>query len=292
MKSGLIFSGQGSQFAGMGIALIERYQQAQYWYDQARELLGFDLGQIMQQGSGDDLRQTAVTQPAIYLYSTIVFNSAMPTASAVAGHSLGEYTALAAAGVFTFQEGLQLVNQRAKAMQAACEQNVGTMAAVLGLADDAVREACARVDGHVVVPANQNCPGQLVISGDLAGIAAATILLKEAGAKRVLPLQVGGAFHSPLMEPARAELQAAIASLAFKPATIPVYQNLDGKPSTDPELMKHKLEQQMTSAVLWADTLRNMAADGVTEFAECGPGATLQGLVKKTLPEARTLSVA
>jgi [acyl-carrier-protein] S-malonyltransferase len=277
----IVFSGQGSQFVGMGKQLLEAQPNAEAFLDKANEVLGFDLKQIMLEGSEEELRQTAVTQPAVYTHAIALYLASGAKADCVAGHSLGEYAALVAAGVLTFEEGLRLVQIRANAMQAACEQNPSTMAAVLGLEDEVIARVLATITDEVVVPANENCPGQTVISGSIRGIELGTEALKAAGAKRVVPLSVGGAFHSPLMLPAKTELDKAIVAAQFSAPAIPVYQNLDGKPSTDAEEIRQKLMQQMINAVKWTTTIQQMRADGVTEVLECGPGAVLQGLVKK-----------
>jgi [acyl-carrier-protein] S-malonyltransferase len=286
-----IFPGQGAQFSGMGKDLYEKSDKARMLFQQANKVLGFDISSIMFGGSADDLKQTRVTQPAIFIHSVILaklLDSFKP--DMVAGHSLGEFSALVAAGALTFQDGLQLVYKRAMAMQNACEQTPSTMAAVLGLEDAAVEEACAAVQGEVVVAANYNCPGQLVISGSFEGVARAGELLKERGAKRVLPLQVGGAFHSPLMEPAREELQEAILKTLFSEPLCPIYQNVNAKPATDTQTIKQNLIAQLTAPVRWTQTVQNMVAGGATEFVECGPGKVLQGLVKKIHPEAAVSS--
>lgn len=287
-----IFPGQGAQFPGMGKDLYEKSSKAQIFFQQANEILGFDIADIMFKGSAEDLKQTKVTQPAIFLHSVVLaklsqnFNPDM-----VAGHSLGEFSALVAAGAMKFEDGLLLVYKRAMAMQAACEATPSTMAAVLGLEDRAVEEACAAVQGEVVVAANYNSPGQLVISGSHQGVAKATEFLKEKGAKRVLPLQVGGAFHSPLMEPARDELQEAILKTILKEPVCPIYQNVNAKPAIDTATIKQNLIAQLTAPVRWTQTVQNMAADGAKEFIECGPGKVLQGLVKKINPEAQVSNV-
>ncbi|MBW3544944.1 MAG: ACP S-malonyltransferase [Bacteroidetes bacterium] len=287
-----IFPGQGAQFSGMGKDLYEKSDKARQYFQQANEVLGYDLADIMFNGSAEDLKQTRVTQPAIFVHSVILaklqenFNPQM-----VAGHSLGEFSALVAAGALKFDDGLQLVYKRAMAMQAACEATPSTMAAVLGLEDKAVEEACAAVQGEVVVAANYNLPGQLVISGSFEGVAKAGELLKERGAKRVLPLQVGGAFHSPLMEPAREELQAAILKTSFSQPICPIYQNVNAGAATDTKTIQQNLIAQLTAPVRWTQTIQNMVAGGATEFIECGPGKVLQGLVKKIHPEAQVGSV-
>jgi [acyl-carrier-protein] S-malonyltransferase len=278
-----VFPGQGSQFVGMGKALYDNSPLAKELFDKADEILGFKITDIMFAGTEDELKQTNVTQPAVFLHSVIsalcmgeAFTPAM-----VAGHSLGEFSALVTAGALSFEDGLRLVAVRAQAMQKACESNPGTMAAIIGLPDEKVEEICAEVskDGKVVIPANYNCPGQLVISGHTEAINKACEALKEAGAKRALPLKVGGAFHSPLMQSAKDELQAAIENTEFKAPKCPVYQNVDAKPHTNPDEIKANLIAQLTSSVLWTSTVKNMIADGATDFTECGPGKALQGMI-------------
>lgn len=289
MKHAYIFPGQGAQFSGMGKNLYESNEQAKALFEKANEVLGFRISDIMFEGTDEELKQTKVTQPAVFLHSVITFlvhPELKPQMTA--GHSLGEFSALVAAGALTFEDALKLVYQRALAMQKACEQNPSTMAAILGLDDAKVEEVCAGITDEVVVPANYNCPGQLVISGSIAGIDKACVAMKEAGAKRALVLQVGGAFHSPLMEPARQELQAAIEATHFQTPVCPVYQNVDAKPYTNPEEIKANLINQLTAPVRWTQTVQNMVADGATEFTECGPGAVLQGLVKKINKESVT----
>ncbi|AHM59592.1 malonyl CoA-acyl carrier protein transacylase [Flammeovirgaceae bacterium 311] len=286
-----IFPGQGAQFTGMGKDLYDASEKARTLFGQANSILGFNISDIMFSGSADDLKQTRVTQPAIFIHSVILarlLDNFRP--DMVAGHSLGEFSALVAAGAITFEDGLALVYKRAMAMQAACEAEPSSMAAVLGLDDRAVEEACAAVQGEVVVAANYNCPGQLVISGSQEGVARAGELLKERGAKRVLPLQVRGAFHSPLMEPAREELQDAILKTNFKEPICPVYQNVDALPATNTATIKQNLISQLTAPVRWTQSVQNMVADGATEFIECGPGKVLQGLVKKIHSEATVSS--
>lgn len=292
MKTAFIFPGQGAQFSGMGKDLYESNSIAKKYFEEANFILGFNITDIMFHGSDEDLRQTKVTQPAIFLHSVITFlcrSEVQP--DMVAGHSLGEFSALVANGCLTFDDGLKLVYQRALAMQAACDKNPGTMAAVLGLADDVVEQVCAEIDSEIVVAANYNCPGQLVISGSVVGIEQACERMKAAGAKRALPLQVGGAFHSPLMEPARRELQDAIDATSFKTPVCPVYQNVDAKPSSDPAVIKSNLIAQLTAPVRWTQIVREMANDGALRFIECGPGKVLQGLVKKIVPDAEVSSL-
>ena len=283
-KRAYVFPGQGAQFVGMGHDLYQSSKEAKRYFDLANDILGFDITKIMFSGTDDELKQTKVTQPAVFLHSVISafvlgedFNPYV-----VAGHSLGEFSALVAAKALSFEDGLKLVSIRAFAMQKACEINPSTMAAVLGLDDNKVEEICSQIDG-VVVAANYNCPGQLVISGKKDDVAKACELMKEAGAKRALPLQVGGGFHSPCMQPAKEELEKAIRATVFSKPVCPVYQNVDGKPYTDVENIKNNLIAQLTSPVRWTQTVRNMAADGATEFVELGPGTVLQGLIKKIL---------
>ncbi len=289
-----IFPGQGAQFSGMGKDLYESSPQAQTLFEQANEILGFRITDIMFGGSEEELKQTKVTQPAIFLHSVVlasVVSSFEP--QMVAGHSLGEFSALVAAKALSFEDGLKLVAQRAFAMQKACEANPSTMAAVLGLADAVVEKICEEVNanGEVVVAANYNCTGQLVISGSFKGIELAGEQLKAAGAKRVLPLQVGGAFHSPLMKPAEEELAEAIKSTNFDVPICPIYQNVSAKPFIKPEEIKANLIAQLTAPVRWTQSVQNMIADGATLFVECGPGKVLQGLVKKISKEAEVCSL-
>ena len=274
-----VFPGQGAQFVGMGKDLYENNPVAKEMFDKANEILGFNITDLMFNGTDEDLRQTKVTQPAIFLHSVILaktmgddFNPDM-----VAGHSLGEFSALVAAGALSFEDGLRLVSARAQAMQKACEKTPSTMAAVLALPDAKVEELCASVTEGVVVPANYNCPGQIVISGSIEGVDAACAKMLEAGAKRALKLKVGGAFHSPLMEPARAELADAIAHTDFHAPKCPVYQNVNAEPQTDPETIKKNLIAQLTAPVRWTQTIQNMIAAGADTFVEVGPGAVLQG---------------
>src|SRR5574344_2844125 len=278
-----VFPGQGSQFVGMGKDLYDNNSLAKELFDKADEILGFKITDIMFAGTDDDLKQTNVTQPAVFLHSVISalcmgedFKPEM-----VAGHSLGEFSALVASGALSFEDGLKLVAARANAMQKACEANPGTMAAIIGLPDEKVEEICSEVstEGNIVVAANYNCPGQLVISGNMDAINIACEKLKEAGAKRALPLKVGGAFHSPLMQPAKDELQAAIEKTEFSVPQCPVYQNVDGKPHTDPADIKANLIAQLTSSVRWTSCVQNMIADGADDFTECGPGKALQGMI-------------
>ena len=281
MKKAFVFPGQGSQFSGMGKDLYDSSPMARTLFEQADTILGFEISKIMFEGSAEELKQTKVTQPAVFIHSVAAalalgeeFEPAM-----VAGHSLGEFSALAASGALSFESALRLVYARALAMQRACEEQPSTMAAVLGLADERVEEICEGIEG--VVAANYNCPGQVVISGTKEGVAAACTALKEAGAKRALPLAVSGGFHSPCMESAREELAAAIASTEFHTPRCPIYQNVDAKPHTDPEEIKANLIAQLTSPVRWTQSVRAMLADGAEEFVECGPGNVLQGLISK-----------
>lgn len=278
-----VFPGQGSQFVGMGKDLYDNNALAKELFDKADEVLGFKITDIMFAGTDEQLKETKVTQPAVFLHSVIsalcLGDEFKPDMTA--GHSLGEFSALVAAGALSFEDGLKLVAARANAMQKACEANPGTMAAIIALPDEKIEEICKEVsaEGGVVIPANYNCPGQLVISGDTDAINKACEKLKAAGAKRALLLKVGGAFHSPLMQPAKEELQAAIEKTSFSAPKCPVYQNVDGKPHTDPEEIKQNLIAQLTSSVRWTDCVRNMIADGADEFIECGPGKALQGMI-------------
>jgi [acyl-carrier-protein] S-malonyltransferase len=288
-----IFPGQGSQFPGMGKDLYEKSEKARQLFEQADEILGFRITSIMFDGTDEDLKQTKVTQPAIFLHSVILakvlegdFKPEM-----VAGHSLGEFSALVAAGALSFEDGLRLVAARANAMQKACEIQPSTMAAILGLDDFTVEDICQRIS-DVVVPANYNCPGQLVISGTIAGVDKACELMTAAGAKRALKLNVGGAFHSPLMEAAKIELEHAIVHTNINEPVCPIYQNIDAKPHTDPALIKHNLIAQLTGPVRWTQTVKHMLEDGATSFTEVGPGNILQGLVKKVDRQIPTESAA
>ena len=284
-----IFPGQGSQFPGMGHDLYTTNSKAAELFEQANQILGFRITDTLFNGTEEALRQTNVTQPAIFLHSVIKALVLSETdATMGAGHSLGEFSALVVAGALSFEDGLRLVAARADAMQEACLANPGTMAAVLGLDDEAVERICAGITDEIVVPANYNCPGQLVISGSVAGIERACLLMKEGGAKRALPLPVGGAFHSPLMEPARIKLEAAIAATPFSRPRYPVYQNATALPAQDPELIKTNLIAQLTAPVRWTQSVRLMASDGAARFVECGPGNVLQGLVKKIVKEVET----
>jgi len=290
MKHAFVFPGQGSQFSGMGKNLYEGSVSAQRLFEQANEILGFRISDIMFTGTEEDLRQTSVTQPAVFLHSVVAYKSIDPSMYSgakpdmVAGHSLGEFSALVANGVLSFEDALQLVSVRAKAMQKACELIPSTMAAVLALAEDKVEEVCKQVQdetGEIVVPANYNCPGQLVISGSLKGIDIACEKMKAAGAKRALVLPVGGAFHSPLMEPAREELKAKIESTSFYTAQCAIYQNVVAKAVLDKDEIKQNLIDQLTGAVRWTQSVQAMIADGASKFTEVGPGKVLQGLVQK-----------
>lgn len=280
MKQAYVFPGQGAQFSGMGKDLYENNAEAKALFDKANEILGFNITEIMFGGTADELKQTKVTQPAVFLHSVILAKVMNIQPAAVAGHSLGEFSALVAAGALSFEDGLRLVSKRAMAMQKCCESQPGGMAAILGLDDAKVEQVCAEIDG-VVVAANYNCPGQLVISGADEAVDAACVKLKEAGAKRALRLPVGGAFHSPLMEAARAELEQAISEVEFMEPVCPIYQNVDAKPQADPEIIKTNLIAQLTAPVRWTQIAKNMIADGVNEFTELGPGTILQGLIKK-----------
>ena len=278
-----VFPGQGAQFVGMGKDLYDNNPKANELFEKANDILGYRITDIMFAGTDEELKQTKVTQPAVFLHSVIKAISLGEEfkPSMVAGHSLGEFSALVAAGALNFEDGLRLVYARAMAMQKACEAAPSTMAAIVGLPDDKIEEICAEVskEGSVVVPANYNCPGQLVISGNVEAINEACEKLKAAGAKRALPLKVGGAFHSPLMQPAKDELQAAIEKTEFSAPQCPVYQNVDGKPHTDPADIKANLIAQLTSSVRWTSCVQNMIADGADDFTECGPGKALQGMI-------------
>ncbi len=287
-----VFPGQGAQFVGMGKDLYENSAIAKQLFDQANQILGFSITDLMFSGTDEDLRQTKVTQPAIFIHSVILAKVLGDkfTPQMVAGHSLGEFSALVANSTLSFENGLTLVLKRALAMQKACELEESTMAAILGLDDEVVEKVCAGI-ADVVVPANYNSPGQLVISGSMRGIEIACEKLKEAGAKRALPLKVGGAFHSPLMEPAKLELALAIEATPFSTPICPIYQNVDGKPCTNPDQIKKNLIAQLTSPVRWTQIMHNMIADGATSFTELGPGNVLQGLIKKVDRDMEVTSI-
>ena len=291
MKKVYVFPGQGAQFVGMGKDLYDNNAEAKAMFEKANEILGFRITDLMFAGTPEDLVQTNVTQPAIFLHSVILAHTLGESfkPDMVAGHSLGEFSALVANKTLTFEDGLRLVAKRANAMQKACEKEPSTMAAILGLDDKIVEEVCDSID-EVVVPANYNSPGQLVISGSIKGIEIACEKMKAAGAKRALPLKVGGAFHSPLMEPARIELAEAINNTTFSTPICPVYQNVNAKPVTNPDEIKQNLIAQLTSPVRWTQIAENMIADGGTTFVEVGPGNVLQGLIKKVKADAETMS--
>lgn len=287
-----VFPGQGAQFTGMGKDIYDNNPKSKQLFDSANDILGFNITQIMFSGTADELKQTKVTQPAVFIHSVaIALSQDVQQPSMVAGHSLGEFSSLVANKTLSFEDALRLVSKRALAMQRACEINPSTMAAILGLDDKVVEEVCASIKEEIVVAANYNCPGQLVISGSLKGIEIACEKLKAAGAKRAMPLQVGGAFHSPLMEPAREELAAAIESTVFHTPTCPVYQNVNGLPSTDTTTIKKNLISQLTAPVRWTQSVQNMVKDGANSFIECGPGKVLQGLVKKIAPQVEAGSL-
>ncbi len=284
-----VFPGQGAQYVGMGKELYESSPLAKELFEQANEILGFRITDIMFDGTEEELRQTRVTQPAVFLHSVISAKvNAKEPPTAVAGHSLGEYSALVSCGALSFEDGLRLVSKRAEAMQRACELRPSTMAAVLNLPDEVVDETCFSIKDDIVVAANFNCPGQVVISGTIEGIDKACVLLKEKGAKRALKLNVSGAFHSPLMQPAAEELQQAILETTFHTPTCPIYQNVNAYPQTDPEDIKRNLVAQLTAPVRWTQTVRNMINDGATSFCEFGPGDVLKGLIRKINPEVET----
>lgn len=284
MAKAYVFPGQGAQYVGMGKDLYESNALAKELFDKANEILGYSITDIMFKGTDEDLKQTKVTQPAVFLHSVI---SALCLGDEfkpdmVAGHSLGEFSALVACGCLSFEDGLRLVYARAMAMQACCEKVPGTMAAIINLPDETIEKVCSEIEG-VVVPVNYNSPGQVVISGEVSAVDEACVKLKEAGAKRALKLPVGGAYHSPLMEPARIELSAAIEKAEFKTPRCPIYQNVDAKPYTDPDIIKKNLLAQLTAPVRWTQTVINMIGDGMDEFQECGPGQVLTGLIGRIL---------
>ncbi|MFR9620110.1 MAG: ACP S-malonyltransferase [Rikenellaceae bacterium] len=291
MKHAYVFPGQGAQFSGMGKDLYETNAEAKAMFERANEVLGFRITDIMFEGTADELKQTKVTQPAVFIHSVVLAKSLGVKPDAVAGHSLGEFSALVVAGVLSFEDGLSLVAKRAMAMQSACEAVPGTMAAVLALGDDVVERICEQTEG-VVVAANYNCPGQLVISGSVEAVEAACEVAKAEGARRAMRLPVGGAFHSPLMAPAREELAKAIEEAQFAAPTCPIYQNVDAQPYTDAVQIKENLIAQLTAPVRWTQIVKNMLADGVTEFTELGPGAVLQGLIKKVSADVAVESKA
>jgi [acyl-carrier-protein] S-malonyltransferase len=288
-----VFPGQGAQFAGMGKNLYNSSTLAKELFEEANDILKYRITDIMFEGTDEDLRQTKVTQPAVFLHSVIsvlcMGSDFKPEMTA--GHSLGEFSALVAGGALSFQDGLKLVYTRAMAMQKACEITPSMMAAIIGLSDEQVEDICASVIGEVCVPANYNCPGQIVISGSEAGVNKACELMKAAGAKRALPLKVSGAFHSPLMEPAKAELEVAINTTSIRIPQCPIYQNVDALPHTDPVEIKRNLACQLTHSVRWTQTVKNMVTDGADDFTECGPGNILQGLIKKIEPSVTTCSI-
>lgn len=289
MKHAYVFPGQGAQYPGMGKDLYDNSVEAKQLFDRANEILGFNITDIMFNGTAEELKQTKVTQPAVFLHSVILAKVLGVKPDAVAGHSLGEFSALVVAGALSFEDGLKLVAKRALAMQACCEQQPGGMAAILGLEDAVVEECCKAIDG-VVEAANYNCPGQIVISGANEAVDKACEQLKEAGARRALRLPVGGAFHSPLMEPARVELEKAIAEVEFHTPSCPIYQNVDAQPQSDSEAIKRNVIAQLTAPVRWTQSAQNMIADGIDSYTELGPGNVLQGLIKKVSAEVEVES--
>lgn len=287
-----VFPGQGSQFVGMGKELYESSDEAKKYFEKADKILGFEITKVMFEGTEDDLKQTKVTQPAIFLHSVIralTLDEFKP--DMVAGHSLGEFSALVANQALTFEDGLKLVSKRAQAMQKACEQNPSTMAAILGMEDEKVASICASIKDEIVVPANYNCPGQIVISGSNRGVDLACEKLMEAGARRALKLNVGGAFHSPLMEPAKLELEEAIHSTSVSKPICPIYQNVTGQVVSNPDIIKRNLIAQLTAPVKWTQTVNQMLRDGATSFTEVGPGRVLSGLIKKVNRQVETSSL-
>ena len=291
MKKAYVFPGQGAQFSGMGKDLYGSNARARAMFDSANEILGFRITDVMFEGSAEDLKQTKVTQPAVFLHSVVLATVLGVEPVAVAGHSLGEFSALVVAGALSFEEGLRLVYKRAMAMQKACEEQQGAMAAILRLSDSVIEDVCESVDG-VVVAANYNCPGQLVISGAVDAVNEACVRLKEAGVRRTLLLPVGGAFHSPLMESARQELAEAIEAAHFSTPICPIYQNVDALPHTSPEEIKANLIAQLTAPVRWTQIIEHMSADGIAEYVELGPGTVLQGLISKISPDAKVESMS
>lgn len=289
MKHAYVFPGQGAQYPGMGKDLYENSVEARELFDRANDILGFNITEIMFNGTADELKQTKVTQPAVFLHSVILAKVLGVKPDAVAGHSLGEFSALVVAGALSFEDGLKLVSKRALAMQACCEQQPGGMAAILGMEDEVVEKCCDTIDG-VVVAANYNSPGQIVISGANEAVDKACEQLKEAGARRALRLPVGGAFHSPLMEPARVELEKAIAEVEFHTPSCPIYQNVDAQPQSDSEVIKRNVIAQLTAPVRWTQSAKNMIADGIDTYTELGPGNVLQGLIKKVNAEVEVES--
>lgn len=290
-KKVYVFPGQGAQYSGMGKDLYEKSPEAKAMFERANEILGFRITDVMFEGTAEELKQTKVTQPAVFLHSVILAKVLGVVPAAVAGHSLGEFSALVVSGVLSFEDGLRLVSKRAMAMQRACEMEQGTMAAVMRLSDETIENICESVEG-VVVAANYNCPGQLVISGAVDAVNEACTKLKEAGARRALVLPVGGAFHSPLMEPARLELANAIEVASFREPICPIYQNVDAKPHTNPEEIKQNLIAQLTAPVRWTQIVENMVADGFTSYVELGPGSVLQGLISKISSEVEVSSMS